>query len=242
MKRFLIINPNTSEEMTGDIRRTVMRVKSDWAELDVLSPDFGPRSLESFIDYALAAFAMLRLVRGQEAHYDGVLVCCFGDPGLYAIKETMTCPVLGIAESSMSLSLLLGQRFSILAASEKAVPMMRDMVGQYGLTARLASVEAIGLSVLEAEKDKARSIRLLTEVGRKAKDKGAETLILGCAGMTGLRQEIEAALGMPVLDPVECGYRLLETLATAGIGQSRAGLYATPRPQEMVQEVLLKRS
>lgn len=239
MKRFLIINPNTSEEMTEDIRRTVMAVKSDWAAIEVRSPDFGPRSLESFRDYALASFAMLRLCNGQKTPYDGVLVCCFGDPGLYAIKETLSCPVLGIAESSMSLALLLGQRFSILAASEKAVPMMRDMVGQYGLTARLASVEAIGLSVLEAERDKETSIRLLTEVGKKAKDQGAETLILGCAGMTGLKHHIETALGMPVLDPVECGYRLLETLAHAGISHSRAGLYAPPNTQEIVRPELL---
>ena len=143
MKRLLIVNPNTSAEMTEDIRATVMAVKSPWAEVDVRRPGFGPRSLESFHDYSLAAFAMLREFGGQEEAYDGALICCFGDPGLYALKEHMRCPVLGIAEASMSLALLLGQRFSILAASEKAVPMMRDMVGQYGLTSRLASVEAV---------------------------------------------------------------------------------------------------
>lgn len=227
--------------MTEDIRATVMAAKSPWAEVDVICPEFGPRSLESFYDYSLASFAMLRELDGREKDYAGALVCCFGDPGLYALKERMACPVLGIAESSMSLALLLGQRFSILAASDKAVPMMRDMVGQYGLTARLASVEAIGISVLEAEHDKARSIRLLTQVGEKAKAQGAEVLVLGCAGMTGIKHDIEVALGIPVLDPVDCGYRLLETLIQAKLSQSRAGLYAHPRQQEIVRPDLLKK-
>lgn len=120
----LVVNPNTSEAMTEDIRDTVERVRSPDTTVTVTSLDFGPESLESFYDYTLASFGLCRLLEKEKDTYDGVLIACYGDPGLYAAKEICDCPVLGIAETSIALSLLMGGRFSILAASEKAVPMM----------------------------------------------------------------------------------------------------------------------
>jgi len=40
---------------------------------------------------------------------DGALIACFGDPGLYSIKEKYNYTTIGIAEAVMSASLLLGK-------------------------------------------------------------------------------------------------------------------------------------
>ena len=80
----LIVNPNTSEAMTEDIRRTVEQAKSPDVSVTVTGPDFGPEALESFYDYTLAAFGLCRLLEQKTEQYDGVLIACYGDPGLYA--------------------------------------------------------------------------------------------------------------------------------------------------------------
>lgn len=229
--RLLVINPNTSREMTEAIRRTVLAHASPDFEPVVEQPKRGPESLESFFDYAQAAVATLELVREQPEPPAGVLLACFGDPGLYALKEVLPCPVLGIAEASLSLALLLGDRFSILAASHKAVPMMANLVRQYGLGERLASVRTLGLSVLEVHASGPSALASLAEAGRAALNDGAEVLILGCAGMTGLAEVLERELAVPVLDPVRAGYKLLEAVVAGGFSVSRAGLYAAPAPK-----------
>lgn len=242
MPKILAFNPNTCVEMTEGIEETINKIKLPGFDVTVTSPDFGARSLESFYDYSLASFAMLRyLEMHQEEKYDGILVACFGDPGLYAVKEVCDGLVVGIAEATMASSLLLGQRFSILVASEKAVPMMYDMVGQYGLRDRLASIEPIGISVLDVEHDKEKAIEALTRVGRQAVEKGAEVLLLGCAGMTGMKEPIYQELGVPVLDPVEIGYKQLELLLSLGTPKSIAGLYQAPAPKEIVKRELLEK-
>lgn len=236
--RLLVVNPNTSAAMTEGIRETARKTCSAGVRVEVVNPDFGPESLESFYDYGLAAFAVSRLLR-KRREADGVLIACFGDPGLYGAKEICGCPVLGIAEASLSLGLLMGYKLGILAASEKAKPMMLNMAAQYGLSERLAGVWPLDMSVLDAERDKEETTARLISVGAEARRAGAEVLILGCAGMTGMRGAVASALAVPVLDPVECGCRMLELMVGGGYATSRGGLYAAPATKTIAREDLL---
>ena len=44
----------------------------------------------------------------------------------------------------------------------------------------------------------------MTEVGRRLRDeRGADVLVMGCAGMTRYRAPLEEALGMPVVEPTQ---------------------------------------
>ena len=167
--KLLIINPNTSEAMTEDIRRTILMVKNKEIDIAVIHSDFGAESLESFYDYTLASFGMIRCLKKHVKDYDGILIACFGDPGLYAIEEISDCPVVGIAEASMGIANLLGAKFSILAASEKASPMMDYLVAGYGMQARSAGTVAINMSVLDVEQNKEEAIEKLVNAGRIAK-------------------------------------------------------------------------
>ena len=78
LKRMLVINPNTSVEMTEDVRKTLDRIKVADVDITVMNPDFGARSLESFYDYSLASFGCIRLVNEIGKDYDGILLACFG--------------------------------------------------------------------------------------------------------------------------------------------------------------------
>ena len=58
-------------------------------------------------------------------------------------------------------------------------------------------------------------------------------LLLGCAGLTGFVDELQQRVEMPVVDPVEAGCRLLQTLHAAGLSTSHIGLYSRPAGQNM---------
>lgn len=226
MKRILVINPNTSEAMTADVRATVDRIRRPDVEAETVHPPYGPESLESAYDTVIAANAMIDMLTGRESAYDGVLIACFGDPGHDALKEMLDGAVVGIAEAAIATALLLGNKYSILAAGERAVPLMENMVAGYGLKSRLASVECLGMSVTAVEEQKEEAIEKLTQAAERAAQKGADVLILGCAGMTTLKVEVEARTGMVILDPVETGYAMLEAAVCRNLKVSHSGLYA----------------
>lgn len=228
----LVVNPNTSAEMSAEIRRTAEAVFAPPWSCEVVNAPAGPESLESWRDYALAAVAALPLVAAHPSAA-GVVLACFGDPGLAALKETTAVPVVGIAEAAMSQALLVGGRFGILAARERATSLMDALVQGYGLGARYAGTTPLGMPVLELQRDRAVTLRTLAAAAELLTRRGADVLLLGCAGLSGFRADLAARTGLAVIDPVEAGCRLLRVLVESGIGISRSGLYAAPPPQRM---------
>lgn len=232
MPRALIINPNTSQSMTKEIEHTAKRVfQPPWSFVVSAAPA-GPESLESWTDYHLASITILPLL-DEVSGVDGIVLACFGDPGLYVLKESCDVPVVGIAEASISMALLLGARFGILAGMSRAVELMDSMVRTYGMEARYAGTESLDMRVLDFEKNRARTLSVLEEASRKLRDKGAEVLLLGCAGLTSFVEEFMARVEMPVIDPVEAGCRMLKTVCESGLNTSHIGIYSRPAPQNM---------
>jgi allantoin racemase len=232
MPKALVINPNTSPEMTTEIEDTARRVfQPPWECLVTPAPG-GPESLESWTDYHLASVAVLPLLE-EYPDVDGVVLACFGDPGLYVLKEICTVPVVGIAEASMSLALLLGSRFGILAGMRRAVELMDSMVRTYGLEARYAGCEPLDMRVLDFEKDRTATLDVLARASMRLRERGADVLLLGCAGLTAFADDLHKRVQMPAIDPVEAGCRLLKSVQESGLTTSHVGLYSKPAPQNM---------
>ncbi|HEY3417160.1 MAG TPA: aspartate/glutamate racemase family protein, partial [Armatimonadota bacterium] len=233
MPNALVINPNTSPAMTEEIERTAARVfQPPWSSIVAPAPA-GPESLESWSDYHQASVNILPLISGDAFPGDGIVLACFGDPGLYLLKESCDVPVVGIAEASMSLALLLGARFGILAGMRRAVELMDSMVRTYGLETRYAGTESLDMRVLDFDRDRAVTLHILEETSQKLRSRGAEVLLLGCAGLTGFVGDLQSRVEMPVIDPVEAGCRMLQTLCAARLNTSHIGLFSKPAPQNM---------
>ena len=131
------------------------------------------------------------------------MIACFSDPGIYSAREFTRKPVFGIAESGILSALSLGNKFGIIAILDRSIPRHIRYVRSLGLEQRLAGDSAIGIGVTGLSDEKETFARLL-KVGEKLiNDKGADTLILGCAGMARYRTSLQEALGVPVVDPAQ---------------------------------------
>ena len=232
MPNALVINPNTSKAMTEEIAATAKKVfKEPWS-CDVVHAPAGPESLESWTDYHIASVAIMPLLQ-EYPDADGIVLACFGDPGLYLLKELSDVPVVGIAEASMSIALMLGARFGILAGMRRAVELMDSMVRTYGLEDRYAGTQPLDIRVLDFEKNRSKTLDVLENASLKLRERGAEVLLLGCAGLTAFVEDLQKRVSMPVIDPVESGCRMLQLVVDSGLNTSHIGLYSKPAPQRM---------
>jgi allantoin racemase len=66
----------------------------------------------------------------------------------------------------------------------------------------------------------------LIKAGEQARMKGAEVLILGCAGLAGYDEKLSKKINLPVIDPVKAGVKLAESILQMGLTISRAGLFS----------------
>ncbi len=233
--RILVINPNTSEEMTRDIGEEARRYARPDTELEVTSPAWGPRSIEGHYEEELAAVATLETIRERAADADGVVIACFGDPGLWAAREISPVPVVGIAEAAMLTACTVGHRFSIVSVLPRVKPMLEDTVRRHGLEARCASIRTTPLTVLQCEAEPERACREIVVAARAAvAEDGAEAICLGCAGMGPFDKLVQAEVGVPVLDGVACAVKLVEGLVDYGLSTSRVAAFKEPEPKEYV--------
>src|SRR5436190_21310524 len=141
--RLLFINPNTSAHLTELGARVARKVALPGTEIIPATGRFGARYIASRAAAAIAGHAVLDIYAREGEGADAVVIACFGDPGLFALRELAPVPVVGMAEASCHLASTLGRKFSIVTGGRRWGPMLEEFVSAIGLTANLASVRTV---------------------------------------------------------------------------------------------------
>lgn len=227
-----VINPNTDEAMTATIEKCARAVAGPGTRLEVVASPMGPASIESHYDEALSVPGILTEVLAGEAEgVDGYLIACFGDPGLDAVRELTSAPVLGVAEAGYHAAAMLGRGFSVVTTLGRTRGRALDLARTYGFEHRCLAVHACEIPVLELDTDPDAE-RRITQMCRAALDRdGSDVVVLGCAGMADLCARISAAIGAPVVDGVAAGVVMLESLARLGLRTPSRGEFSAPPPK-----------
>src|ERR1700716_3406583 len=135
MTGILLINPNTTASITDLVLKTARRFAATGTNLRAVTGAFGPRYIASRVGYAIAGHAAVDALANDRGRKDAVVLACFGDPGLAALKEIAKVPVVGMADASILQACAMGNRFSIVTGGER----WKSMLGEFMETHRLAS-------------------------------------------------------------------------------------------------------
>ena len=203
-KHILVINPNSTEEVTNAMDAAfdpLRRLKGP--SITSITNPYGPPGIETQEHADTVAIQVLDILKGKETSADAFVIACFSDPGIYSAREFTRKPVFGIAESGILSALSLGNQFGIIAILDRSIPRHIRYVRSLGLEQRRAGDSAIGIGVTGLSDEKETFARLLRVGEKLINDKGADTLILGCAGMARYRTSLQEALGVPVVDPAQ---------------------------------------
>jgi len=235
----LVINPNSSEEMTQSIREVLDRIKRQDTYVSVVRTEGAPAAIQSATDVALATPHVLDLVReGNADRVDAIILACFSDPGLEAAREISDVLVLGIQETTLHIAATLGNKYTILTPLTERIASKEQDVRRFKAEPACASVRALGMTVPETEADPERTKKRILDVARTAIEQdGAEVMVLGCAGMVGYAADVEKDLGIVVLDPTTITFKVAEALVDVGIRHCKRGLYATPTENVQTRDV-----
>jgi Asp/Glu/hydantoin racemase len=229
----LIINPNTTPEITALVLREATKLARPGTRLAAATGRFGAAYVASRAAFAIAGHAALDAYAEHGAGCDGVLLACFGDPGLDALKELSEVPVVGLAEASIAAAAENGRRFSIVTGGARWGPMLEEFVAARGLAGRLASVVTVAPTGAEIARDPDRALAALAAACRDAAERdGAEAVILGGAGLAGLSARIAADVPVPLIDGLAAGLAALEAAVAAGWRKPADGPFTATPPVE----------
>lgn len=218
------------------------QILQGWAPADVrvevADAPGGPLSIESHAEEFLCVPPMIAALKARPLQPDAVIVGCFGDPGLGALREILDCPVVGPFEAALHLAAQLGARTGVVTILDSVIPVLDHLVRGMGLSLRYAGAIAIDVPVLELRNNP-------EDVASRASDaalemvraKEADVLVLGCMSLSflGIAEKIARRTGLPVINPAWCALETARALAAQGLGQSRR-TYPKPRKAIVMAE------
>jgi allantoin racemase len=219
----IVINPNSTETVTAAIDAAMAPLRfAGGPGIVCQTLHEGPPGIESQHDSDSVIEPLRRAIVAQDNDASAFVIACFSDPGLYSAREATAKPVLGIAECGILTALTLGHRFGVISILAKSVPGHLRYISAMGVGGRLAADLPIGLGVVELA-DAGATMRRMKDVGARLRDAhGADVLVMGCAGMARYRDELEAAMRLPVVEPTQAA-------VTMALGRARLGWGASLR-------------
>jgi allantoin racemase len=213
--RILVINPNSTAAMTHSVASAARAAAAPGTEIVATNPTDTPPAIQGPEDGEACLPGLFRVFDREMASsaYDAVIIACFDDTGVPALKRRARVPVIGIGEASYHAAALAAPTFSVVTTLAISVPVLEANIRAMGFGAACAKVRASGVAVLALESDKdASRASVAAEAARAIAEDGCGAIVLGCAGMADLAAELAARFRLPVIDGVAASVMLSEAV------------------------------
>ncbi|WP_067143547.1 aspartate/glutamate racemase family protein [Microtetraspora malaysiensis] len=229
--RIAVLNCNTSTSISEVIEASARQAAEPGTEVITLTPSWGVESAEGYLDSQLAAVAMLDTIRNHDGEYDAVVLAGYGEAGREAFRELLDVPVVDITDAAAHVALMVAPRYAVITSLSRTVVQIEDSLRNAGVLTHCVGVRAVELPVVSAPGMTVEPDGALVTGARRLVESGAEALVLGCAGFSGLARALSGYLGLPVIDPVMAGVTMAESLVRMRLSSSKVCTYARPRPK-----------
>lgn len=198
----IVINPNSNKAVTAGLDEALEGFRFPGGPaIECLTLDEGPFGIESQLHADQVVLPLVRLAE-RRGDASALVIACYSDPGIDALRSLARAPVFGIQESGVLTALARGDRIGIIAVAEPSIARHLRYMRRMGVLERLAGDRSLNMSVDETARGE-RTFERLVEVGGALLADGATAIVLGCAGMARHRAPLEAELGVPVIEPTQ---------------------------------------
>ena len=198
----VVINPNSNQTVTDGLEKSLSYFNQfEGCFIECVTLEEGPFGIESQLDSDSVVIPLANIVKSRK-DAAAFVIACYSDPGIDACRSIASQPVFGIQESGVLTALSRADLFGVIAISDASVERHRRYLARMQVLNRLAGELALNISVDESANGTGTYQRLV-EVGYQLIKMGAGVIILGCAGMSRHRLNLEAELEIPVIDPTQ---------------------------------------
>ena len=213
--QILLLNPNTSANLTARMEETARTALPAGAGLDTVTAPRGFSYISTRPEALVAGAIALEMLAATPAAPDAAIIAAFGDPGTRAARELFPFPVIGVAEAAMHSAAMLGDRFAIVGFTPRMRDWYLDCVQEVGLERRFAGFRAPArrferIGSVQADLREA----LLECIEACHRQDGADVVITAGAPLTGFADSVQGTAGPLLVDPVVAAVQQAVAIAT----------------------------
>ena len=184
MKIKVIMTDKAMDRETMDQREKMLSAAvSKGVTISVDCIKKGPDELDCNTDEAFAAPELVKeSIKAEQEGYDAIVIYCFSDVGIDAVRENVRIPVIGPGETSLCAASLLCSRFVVITTESANIPRTYRRLMRNGIAReKMTSVRALDIPIGELRADPGATARYLKQVCEKAvREEQADGVTLGC--------------------------------------------------------------
>ena len=142
--KVLMTDKAMQRPVMDDRERMLSAAVSPRTEISVDCIRKGPDELDCHTDEAFAAPELVKMaIQAEKDGYDAIVIYCFSDVGLEALRENVKIPVIAPGEVTLSVAQTLCSRFVVVTGAGWNIPrtyrrMMRNCIAREKMQAVLA--------------------------------------------------------------------------------------------------------
>ena len=199
--RILVVNPNTSTEVTVAYLAAARAHAPEGVTLTGVTGRFGARIVSTEDENVIAGHAALDLVAEHAAGYDAVILAISFDTAQEAVQSVLPMPVIGITGAALNAAARGGRRVGVVFFGEVSRGLYERVVAHAGIkSAGMAAVDVSGVSdYLSPEAKDAAVLDACSELQAQ----GAESIVICGAAIVGMAARLAPKLSLPVFDGIE---------------------------------------
>jgi allantoin racemase len=222
--KLLLVNPNLTQAVTDAVLAAARARAAPGTELVAVTGSFGPAVIGSRAENALAQHGVLDLVAQHAPGCDAVVLGVSLDTALWACRELLDIPVIGMTEAGLLCGATVATRIGLLTNGARMGPLYRELVQSYGLGERLAGIETLTLTPQQmVGAPQAAQDAVLAAATILIERDGAEAVLLAGAAMASMAEALQPQLRVPLLDGVGCAVALAQAMVGLRLPRARVG-------------------
>lgn len=226
MKIKVIIPNSGMDDITLRSRESMLsKALSLGTEISVECIEYGPGSIESNYDEIFAGVPLVnQCIRAEQEGYDAIVVYCFSDLAVDAIRENVSIPVIGPGELSIATVGMISNRFVVITTvNENIARTERRLMKNKIAAEKMKSIRALDIPVIELRNNPDVTRIYLEKACKSAiEDDSIDTVVLGCLGLAQYGDYIKDKYGVQVIDPAFLSVAYAEVCARLNIAHSRS--------------------
>lgn len=226
--RIAIIAPVNTPQFNELLLRAVAPVLPPDVDVSVHNLTQGHDCIQNRCNWLQNGYPVVELAKQlQDEGYDGIWLSDFDMCGVEAAREAIDIPIIGGFPTSAFTALSLSQRFGILTILPSTLAMQQGHVSAYGQHDNFAGIATIDCPVDQLSNVDVVVAKSFPVALQLIKDRGAQSLLLGCTGFVGVADRLSSMLTeslqayVPVIDPNQAGISCLISLVRMKIRPSR---------------------
>jgi allantoin racemase len=225
--KLLVVNSNTSDFVTGRVAEGARIAARPGTDVVAVTGRFGAKVIATRTELAVAEHATVELLAEHAPGCDAAVIAVSYDCGLWAAREMLDIPVVGITEAALLTACMLGTRIGMVVFGVRVLPIYREVVDRHGLSGRVVAWRGIASNAPYSAGDTRASDALAIEaaIDLAARD-DCEAVVLTGAVMAGVATRLQPRVPVPIVDGVTCAVRMAQMLVDAAPAKARTGSLA----------------